>query len=121
MIPQIRSLADIRTRATNLAGRYASLTDRAANFMGIFLSFDRSSTRDGAPSPHQKREHSMTRLAVLAVALGAFATPVHAEAMKTVIFNGNVFDAPGQPTLQSPAATTPKAVHHVKKKKSSAS
>jgi len=63
----------------------------------------------------------MTRLAILAVALAAFATPVHAQAQKTVIFNGMVFDAPGQPAVQSPAATTPKAVHHVKKKKSSAS
>ena len=63
----------------------------------------------------------MTRLAVLAVALAAVATPVHAQAVKTVTFNGNVFDAPGQPTLQGPAATAPKAVHHVKKKKSSAS
>src|SRR5205807_4156859 len=111
------------SRATDLVGIYASLTDRAANFMGIFLSFDRGSARDGAPPPHQKREHSMTRLAILAVALGAFATPVHAQAMKTVTFNGNVFDAPGQPGLQSPAATAPKAAHTVKKRthKSSAS
>ena len=57
----------------------------------------------------------MTRLAVLAVVLGAFATPVHAQAQKTVTFNGNVFDAPGQPTLQSPAAA-PKATHTVKKR-----
>jgi len=63
----------------------------------------------------------MTRLAILAVALAAFATPVHAQALKTVTFNGSVFDAPGQPTVQSPAATAPKAVHHVKKKKGSAS
>jgi hypothetical protein len=65
----------------------------------------------------------MTRLAVLAVVLGAFATPVHAQAMKTVTFNGNIFDAPGQPGVQAPAATAPKAVHHVKKRthKSSAS
>jgi hypothetical protein len=63
----------------------------------------------------------MTRLAILAVALAAFATPVHAQAQKSVTFNGNVFDAPGQPSVQSPAATAPKAVHHVKKKKSSAS
>ena len=63
----------------------------------------------------------MTRLAILAVALAAFATPVHPQALKTVTFNGNVFDAPGQPSVQSPAATAPKAAHHVKKKKSSAS
>jgi hypothetical protein len=58
----------------------------------------------------------MTRLAILAVALAAFATPVHAQALKTVTFNGNVFDAPGQPGLQSPAATAPKAAHTAKKR-----
>ena len=56
----------------------------------------------------------MTRLAILAVALAAFATPVHAQAQKSVTFNGNVFDAPGQPSVQSPAA--PKATHTVKKR-----
>jgi hypothetical protein len=37
MTPQIRRLADIHSRATDLARIYASLTDRAAYFTGIFL------------------------------------------------------------------------------------
>ena len=37
MPPQIRRSADIRSRATDLVGIYASLTDRAAYFTGIFL------------------------------------------------------------------------------------
>jgi hypothetical protein len=112
---------DSSATTTNLGDIYASLMDRAGNFTGIFLVVRPHFHARWCSPTAAKREHSMTRLAILAVALAAFATPVHAQAVKSVTFNGNVFDAPGQPTLQSPAATGPKAVHHVKKKKSSAS
>ena len=59
----------------------------------------------------------MKRLAVLTFLLGLFLMPVHAQAQKSVTFNGMVFDSPPAAGVETPAAPAkPKAARHVKKR-----
>jgi hypothetical protein len=62
----------------------------------------------------------MKRLAILAVALGAFALPAQGQTQKPLEFNGNIFDPPPAQSYQGQAydasqATPKPASHHVRK------
>jgi hypothetical protein len=60
----------------------------------------------------------MKSLVIAVFALGALAMPAHAQALKFLNINGNLFDVPAEPGFAAPTTPTPKAkaVRHVKKR-----
>jgi len=59
----------------------------------------------------------MKALGVATVIFGLLATPLCAEPLKTVTFNGNIFDVPATPGPQvQQTSVKPKTSHHVKKR-----
>jgi hypothetical protein len=59
----------------------------------------------------------MNALAIATFILGILATPLYAQAQKTVTFNGMVFDTPSTPSSEAPQATAqPKTSRHAKKR-----
>jgi hypothetical protein len=63
----------------------------------------------------------MKSLIIAVFALGALAMPAHAQALKYLNINGNLFDVSAEPSVAAPrAAPAPapkaKAVRHVKKR-----
>ena len=59
----------------------------------------------------------MKALGVATVIFGLLVTPLYAEALKTVTFNGNVFDVPATPGPQAqPTSVKSKTSHHLKKR-----
>ena len=61
----------------------------------------------------------MKSLIIAVFALGALAMPAHAQALKFLNINGNLFDVSAEPSVAAPRtapAPAPKAVRHVKKR-----
>ena len=63
----------------------------------------------------------MKSLVIAVLALGVLAVPAHAQALKYLNINGNLFDVPPEPSFAAPRTTaTPapkaKAVRQVKKR-----
>jgi hypothetical protein len=69
--------------------------------------------------PIETGELRMKRLAILAVALGAFGLPAQAQTQKPIEFNGMVFDPPPVQSYQGQAydasQATPKPAAHARK------
>jgi hypothetical protein len=72
-------------------------------------------------APMETGATPMKSLVIAVLALGALAMPAHAQALKYLNINGNLFDVSAEPSVAAPR-TTPapkakaKAVHHVKKR-----
>jgi hypothetical protein len=109
-----KRMADPFSRRTD-----APLMDWAPIFTRTLLVVGLEFTAKWAPM--ETGATPMKSLVIAVLALGALAMPAHAQALKYLNINGNLFDVSAEPSVAAPR-TTPapkakaKAVHHVKKR-----